>query len=249
MPSIDLVTFDHLVFVVLLVVVPLDGRRRFRSLLSAVDAGTTNARTRAYREVILQKWVLTALIGFAWVALGRSASSLGLVPSVSPLAVAGYILTGVAIGALLMYPRSVLRSEQALDRTRTSLASVRTFIPHTASEKRWFDLMSVTAGITEEVIYRGFLFAYLAAWLSGAPAAVIIVLAALVFGLGHLYQGAGGIVKAGLMGVIFGVLYWMTGSLWASMLLHIVVDLTSGWIGWQIIRRGGLDDRAEPALG
>ena len=88
--------------------------------------------------------------------------------------------------------------------------------------------VSVAAGIEEELIYRGFLFAYLAAWLPDVPAVVVIVLAGFVFGLGHLYQGASGIVKTGVLGVLFGVLYWMTGSLWAPMLLHIVVDLSSG---------------------
>ena len=73
MPSIDLVTFDHLVVIVLVALVPLDGVRRFRSLVRAVHAGEANARPRAYREVVLQKWVLAALIGIAWIALGRNA--------------------------------------------------------------------------------------------------------------------------------------------------------------------------------
>jgi hypothetical protein len=30
------------------------------------------------------------------------------------------------------------------------------------------------------------------------------------------------------------------------MLLHIVIDLSSGWMSWQVVREGGLDDRAEP---
>ncbi|MFW2339201.1 MAG: type II CAAX prenyl endopeptidase Rce1 family protein [Acidimicrobiia bacterium] len=49
------------------------------------------------------------------------------------------------------------------------------------------------------------------------------------------------------MGVLFGVLYWMTGSVWAPMLLHIVVDLNSGWLNWQIVREDALDDPAKPA--
>jgi membrane protease YdiL (CAAX protease family) len=106
--------------------------------------------------------------------------------------------------------------------------------------------MSLTAGIEEEFIYRGFLFAYLTAWQPGMPAAVVVALAGLVFGLGHLYQGAAGIVKTGTLGVLFGTLYWMTGSVWAPMLLHVVVDLSSGWISRQVVREGGLDDRAEP---
>jgi len=87
--------------------------------------------------------------------------------------------------------------------------------------------MSVTAGICEEFYYRGFLFAYLAGLLTGVPAGAVIVLAGLVFGLGHLYQGAAGVIKTGTVGALLGLLYWMTGSLWAPMLLHTVVDLSS----------------------
>lgn len=120
---------------------------------------------------------------------------------------------------------------------RDSVASVRAFVPHTENEKRWFDAMSAAAGLGEELVYRGFLFAYLTAWQPGMPIAVVIFLAALVFGLGHLYQGVAGVVKTGTLGVLFGVLYWMTGSVLAPMLLHVVVDLSSGWVTWQLVRR------------
>jgi membrane protease YdiL (CAAX protease family) len=170
-----------------------------------------------------------------------------LIVSTDRLAIVGYALTALAIGALLVLSRSVVRSEHGRRRTRESISSLRAFVPHTATEKRWFDAMSVTAGIEEELIYRGFLFAYLAAWLPGMPAAVVIVLAGLVFGLGHLYQGAAGILKTGTLGVLFGVVYWMTGSVWAPMLLHVVVDLSSGWMSWQIVSEESQDDPTEPA--
>ena len=159
----------------------------------------------SYRTVVVEKWVFTAVIAVAWIALDRSASSIGLIAGITPLAVAGYTLTALVIGALVMLARSAVHSEQGRRRTSESIASVRALVPRTATEKRWFDAMSGTAGIEEELVYRGFLFAYLAAWLPGAPAAVFIVLAGLVFGLGHLYQGAAGIVKTGTLGVLFGV--------------------------------------------
>ena len=247
MPSIDLGIFDHVVFLALVALVPWNARRRFRSLVEAVEGGDPNARTRAYRTVVVEKWVLTAVIAVAWIALSRSASSIGLTARLTPLAIVGYALTALTIGALLMLARSVVSSEQGRRKTRESIASVGAFVPHTATEKRWFDAVSVTAGIQEELIYRGFLFAYFAAWSPGMPAAIVILGAGLVFGLGHLYQGAAGIVKTGTLGVLFGVLYWMTGSVWAPLLLHVVVDLSSGWMGWQVVREGGLDARVEPA--
>lgn len=246
MPNIDLGIFDHIVFLVLVALVPWRARRRFRSLVKALDGGDSNARTRSYRTVVAEKWVRTAVIAVAWITLSRSASSIGLPGSVTPLAIVGYSLTALAIGALLVLTRAAVHSEQGRRRTRESIDSVRAFVPHTATEKRWFNAMSVSAGIDEELIYRGFLFAYLAAWAPGVPAAVIIVLAALVFGLAHLYQGTAGIVKTATLGVVFGVLYWMTGALWAPMLLHVVVDLSSGWISSQVVRDNDPVDRPEP---
>jgi membrane protease YdiL (CAAX protease family) len=214
-------------------------------LLKTVESGDPKARTRAYRTVVVEKWVFTALIAVAWITLSRTASSIGLTTNVTPLAIAGYVVTALAIGMLLLLARSAVHSEQGRRRTSESIASVGALVPRTATEKRWFDAMSVTAGIEEELIYRGFLFAYYAAWLPGSPVAFVIVLAAIVFGLGHLYQGTAGIVKTGTLGVLFGVVYWMTGSLWAPMLLHVVVDLSSSWITRQLAADGDLDNQTE----
>ena len=134
-----------------------------------------------------------------------------------------------------MLARSTARSERGRQGTRESIAPVLALVPQTATEKRWFDATSISASIAEELVYRGFLFAYFAALLTGTPAVVVIVLAGLVFGLGHSYQGVAGIVKTGAVGILLGVAYWMTGSLLAPMLLHAAIDLSSGWITQQVV--------------
>jgi membrane protease YdiL (CAAX protease family) len=247
MPGIDPGIFDHILFLALVALLPWNASRRFRSFLKAVDGGDPNARTRLYRTIVAEKWVVTTIVAVAWITLSRSASSIGLIASDTPLAIAGYALTALAIGALVMLARLAVHSAEGRRRTSESVASVGAFVPRTVNEKRWFDAMSVTAGIEEELIYRAFLFVYLAAWLPGMPVAFLILVAGLIFGLGHLYQGAAGVVKAGTMGILFGVVYWMTGSVWAPMLLHIVVDLSSGWITRQLAAEGDLDNRPEPA--
>jgi membrane protease YdiL (CAAX protease family) len=244
MPTITLGIFDHIVFLVLLVALPWNARRRFRSLVEAVNRGDKRARTRSYQSAMVVEWSLVSIIAVAWIALSRSAESIGLITGVTPLAITGYALTALAIGALLILARSAVRSEQGRRRTSQSIASVRALVPRTASEKRWFDAMSVTAGVCEEFYYRGFLFAYLIALLPGVPAGGVIILAGLVFGLGHLYQGAAGVVKTGTVGSVLGLLYWMTGSLLAPMLLHVVVDLSSGWITQQLAAGDRLEEPA-----
>ena len=60
--------------------------------------------------------------------------------------------------------------------------------------------MCVTAGICEELLFRGFLTWYLAhhVGLPVAAAAQVVI-----FGVAHLYQGFGGIVKTGFAGAFF----------------------------------------------
>ena len=247
MPDITLNLFDHVLFVVLVAVRPWNARRRFHLLVAAVDGGDATALTRTYRTAVVEKWVFTAVIAVAWIVLSRSAKSIGLIADAGPLAIVGLMLTALMIGAVVMLARATVRSERARQRTRESIAPVLALVPHTATEKRWFDAMTASASIEEELVYRGFLFAYFAALLTGPPAVVVIILAGLVFGLGHLYQGVAGIVKTGMVGVLLGTAYWMTGSVLAPMLLHAAIDLSSGWITQQVVAEGDSDSTVEPS--
>ena len=58
----------------------------------------------------------------------------------------------------------------------------------------------------------------------------------LLFGLGHAYQGAGGIVRTGIVGLLFAGVYVTTGSLLAAMLLHAVIDAASGMVAYLALR-------------
>jgi membrane protease YdiL (CAAX protease family) len=51
-----------------------------------------------------------------------------------------------------------------------------------------------------------------------------------IFGLGHAYQGWEGMGKTALVGLVLGLLAWFSGSLFVGMILHAVLDLTSGRI-------------------
>jgi membrane protease YdiL (CAAX protease family) len=72
-----------------------------------------------------------------------------------------------------------------------------------------------------------------------------VLLAAAIFGLGHAYQGPKGILKTGLVGLVLGGLFALTGSLWAPMLVHVVMDLLAGYVGRRAIQ---LPTDGSPAL-
>jgi len=85
----------------------------------------------------------------------------------------------------------------------------------------WF-----TAGLGEELLYRGFLMDRLMR-LRGMrgrkwPAAII---QAALFGLPHLYQGWGGVLVTASIGLFLGWLRFANrGNLWACVLAHAAVD-------------------------
>jgi membrane protease YdiL (CAAX protease family) len=83
----------------------------------------------------------------------------------------------------------------------------------------------VSAGIGEELFYRGFLLWYLGTVVSTAGA---VVVSSTLFGLAHVMHGASAAARAGLLGVVFCGLYLWTGSLWVPMLLHTAIDWFSG---------------------
>jgi membrane protease YdiL (CAAX protease family) len=90
--------------------------------------------------------------------------------------------------------------------------------------------MTVTGGVGEETLYRGFLFERLGRLLGhGAPAkAVIVIVTALWFASGHLIQqGLPGAEQAVFTGLTFGALYAVTGRLWTPICAHAAFDLTA----------------------
>lgn len=234
MPTVELGLFDHLIFLVLAVVFPLDGRYRFRALRAANAAGDPNARMRSYRLILIQEWLATAVVLVIWLVLGRGLSSLGLAYELSTPAVIGYAVAVAVIAGLVWQGRSVTKSAESRTKVRASLDGLLDLMPRTGRERSAFNVVSVTAGLCEEFLYRGFLLAYLASWMPEQPTWLVVLAGGALFGLAHAYQGGVGILKTGTVGVVLGLLYWATGSIWASVVLHAVIDLNSGWIGWRV---------------
>ena len=92
-------------------------------------------------------------------------------------------------------------------------------------------LSAARAGITEEVIMIGYLFARLRdlGWRTWP----IILVSALIRGTYHLYQGFGSFVANVLLGVVFGWIYSRTGRVLPLVIAHFVVDAVV-FVGWPL---------------
>lgn len=224
-----LVPADHLLAVLLAVFFPIRSATfGYRRLVMAADADVPRVRVWLYRQAIAIQWTLSSLLVALWLWQRRSWLELGLVWKGGVRA--DIALFGVAIavaGVAFQLPR-ILRDPETLARIRRRLAHMPRMIPAGDDEMRLFYLLSITAGVCEEFLFRGFLFWYAAHGMSWPWAAVVTVL---LFGIGHSYQGPTGIVTTSIAGAVFMMLYLWSGSLYLSMLVHALMDSYSGTVG------------------
>jgi membrane protease YdiL (CAAX protease family) len=193
-------------------------------MIRSLEAGQTDARVRAYRQSVLVQWSFTTLLVGFWLGSRRTLPALGLGLADGRGFWIGLAVTLGACTFLVSQVVAVGRHPEARGAVLEQIGTLRPLLPHTAREARWFTALSVTAGVCEEIAYRGFLMSYL----GGFGTVPAILLSTLAFGLAHAYLGTAVAVRAGLIGLLVAVLYRVTGSLWAPMLLHAVADITSG---------------------
>ncbi|HEX4581119.1 MAG TPA: CPBP family intramembrane glutamic endopeptidase [Acidobacteriaceae bacterium] len=98
--------------------------------------------------------------------------------------------------------------------------------PASAGELAFWIALSISAGICEELIFRGYLQQQFTAlthhvWLG-------IAISAVFFGLAHGYEGKSGVLLIVLYGAFFGILAHLRRSLRAGMFAHAWHDSVSG---------------------
>jgi uncharacterized protein len=191
--------------------------RRFRA---AVDP---HARLARYYRTITLEWALCALVLLDVLVSPR----LGL----ADLGVQGprwsaYWIVGV-VGLLLSVVGLVgLRRRMLTGQPRVSGPdAVLEVLPRTPAERRVFAALAVSAGICEELLYRGFMLAVLAAIAPSVGPLWTVVIGAAAFGLAHAYQRPAGMLVTAVLGGCLAVLYLGTGSLLLPVAFHALVDL------------------------
>lgn len=107
--------------------------------------------------------------------------------------------------------------------------------PHTYLEAGLFVLLSVCAGLFEEIIFRGYLQRQFGAL--GRHAVVGIVVSAAIFGLAHGYQGPRNMVVLAVFGSFFGILAHFRKSLRPGMMAHAFQDSLAGITLFKLVAR------------
>lgn len=224
----QLTLFDHCLAILLAAVLPIGGFISMRTLRRRIDTGFRHTtRVNDYRNNMLIMWGVTAGAVALWLLLGREYSGLGIAgidAEAGPLLLALLLTAGLVAINLYLYVR-VTKSDAAAAGLLRQTRRFDFVLPRTRHELRWFYAVSVTAGVTEEILYRGFMITYLLVYLS-LPAAVVV--SSLVFAVAHLYQGAGGTARAFTIALVLAAIYLLSGSIVLAALAHVLLDAISG---------------------
>ena len=226
---------DHAFVILIAIVHPVVGYVSFTRLLRRAAAGIKIDRRRLYTGTIVSQWTLLALLLATWLSAGRPLSGLGTGLTLDAGFAAALALTAAGVVLLLRQLRAVQAADrESLGRFRSQLGPLEIILPAKESELQRFTWLSLTAGIVEETLWRGYLFWYLLHYMPLWSAALVSTLA---FGMAHAYQGIANVPKIIAVGAVFAILYMLSGSIWLPILMHALVDLIQGRLAYEIVAR------------
>lgn len=210
----------HALAVYLLLGSPLYGVYIFRKAKERIDAGAPDAKRRLYRANLAEQ-IATGAAALACVAT-VPLSRLGLAaPRSWAVAVSVFVVLAAAVVFLSLRVRPMASKIRKQAKTASGFLLL---VPDNSRERTWYGAVSFGAGISEELCYRGFLLYYLALYVPHFNLLERVAVAALFFGLAHLYQGWKSVAGIAVMGLAFVGLYLLTGSLLLPIAVHIAMD-------------------------
>lgn len=235
-----LTPWDHVLALTLFLVFPVYSARSFPKTIRYIREHGEAGRLHVYRQVILTWLGFAVVMLLLWGALGRSWADLGLRGS-SPALLAIALLAAALFSLVVVLPlRKLAREPDGAAKLGDGTGDLFLLLPETSREESWFRLVSINAGVSEELIFRGYLVWYLQSMLGIAWASVLAIL---LFGFAHLYQGVRQLPGILLTSAVAVGLYVFTGSLLVPVLFHIALDALQGHYIARI-KRAGIVERA-----
>lgn len=185
--------------------------------------GTLPPRLSGYLLVLLIEWFIFAFVWFGLRIQGVPFSSLFGEMSAN----IRKILRDLGLALLfLIVANIVLSLLGSLLHVSNHNAALQQLLPHTAAEIAVYLLVTLTAGICEETIFRGYLQRQFTAFTKSAAIGALIQ--GIIFGLVHAYQGWKMIVIIVIYGCLFGALALWRRSLRPGIIAHFLQDSVSG---------------------
>lgn len=222
---IDFSIADHVLFFLLAILLPI------LSILSSFNVSETTfdreTKINLYYSNGFFLWIMASIVLTTWNYMDRSFEDLGfrwpiLSNQVYILVVLFVFLYAIDLTLQYIFEKNTKRKVGEWNKNTQ-------FLPSSFNEYKHYSFLAFSAGICEEILFRGFLIHYLVSIFgSGRPAFLFALLVpALLFSAGHLYQGKWAMLKIFFGAIILGLIYLASASLLLVVGLHVAVDLIS----------------------
>jgi membrane protease YdiL (CAAX protease family) len=226
-----------LILVFLGVVVPWRGNSRMKSLMKKPEL-TSAGRLSLYKSTIFFQWIIVAVVAWRCAARSVSPEELGIAAG-NPWQIA-WISIALA-GILCLNQVLGLRRIAGIppDKRGRLFEITEKIMPRTGIETFVYVALACTAGISEEFLYRGFVFtAFLRVIVNFTPPNTgAAILSSVWFSLAHVYQGRRGVITTFVVSIVFALIRIWTGSLIPVMAAHIGIDLVVGLSAAKLLRK------------
>ena len=224
------ITFwDHLFFVLIAILLPVLSLIRGKVDMEGVEMEISDKRKFYFANAGIL-WVGAVMVFLLWLIAGRPFVDMGIRSPVTDTLVVG--LTILFVVAYIVETATELRKENK----ESEILKAAPFLPQNYNEFFAFLFLAFSAGVCEEIVYRGFLVNYLLSVINNPVVAfnVAVIFPAVIFGVVHMYQGIKSVLKISIMSLLFSTIFIFSQSLLIVMILHFSVDAIGGYIGLKV---------------
>jgi membrane protease YdiL (CAAX protease family) len=218
---------DHIVAFAFCIALPLYAARQ-RIKGTSVIYFTSEQKKQIYISGSFSLFIMGAVVVSVWLIFRRALPDLGLTQPANFQS--WWWLVVIFILVYLADIIITLSSKKGMEKSIDDFKKRTPFLPTKTSELPEYLLMCFSAGVFEEIVYRGYLINYCWYLFEGYnyQQMIAVVLPALAFSIAHFYQGAKAVLKIFFLAVFFGYLLIYSGSLLIVMILHFLVDAVGG---------------------
>ncbi len=172
-----------------------------------------HAQLLFFRTQVLWEWSWMIVIVVILIPVPNPLNYIGLtLPSL-----VGWIILAALVFGIVLSTYLLRRNPRALEAWQRSLDATSFLLPTSKGDWNWYIAACITAGICEELLYRGFLLRYLAVYFYGLGWLLSCIISGVVYGLSHAALGRKNILQTVLNGFSFAILYFLSGNLFSAI--------------------------------
>ena len=216
---------DHILVLIFGLVLPF-----FSGIRGSEQLGNIYFDERTRRKFFISNslllWFLTAIVMGIWILFKRPFSLMGFreiekgwIP---------WILTGIMV---IAYAADIIYSffsPEELRKTQEQWETSVPFLPEHYRELPAYTFMCITAGVCEEILFRGFMVTYFINPLNNGFPWMAAIFPAILFSLAHFYQGYKSMLKIFFLSLLFALIFIFSKSLLIVIIVHFLIDFIGG---------------------